>query len=325
MCKKDGPEPLTSEVVQENRSPLPLILSFLSKVNSTDVEKNLGFYAADSVEWYVEAALNYGDTYPTGDYDDYAVDTVITTVPLSAGEATDADVLNAYQTLDGLLANIPVISGNTVVLIDVFAQQEGDNLVLNTYRVTGTPSAKVLNTTYVPGQSYRSRTTPGFGCGCGIVVPYKCADRTIQDRVKNHITFPIYPNQYLTNVQIWTVAGWSGWPTDLPSHYLAATDFPNPVQPLYPENSNITYRVYKREWLDSFENIEPCLSPADMSYLTQNTYGVMVQVRNTYQPAQQLINISIVGKYDILIGNPIRNYFHSCQFTYGNIYSGSNG
>ncbi|MDX9750120.1 MAG: hypothetical protein RBT71_03465 [Flavobacteriales bacterium] len=311
-CQKEGAGvsvPEGADMAPANVTPL--VRAFVDRAQGVAAPKADAVLSADSVEWYVEAALNYGVAKAWLEFNDVVADSAVVSVPLHAGAVPAAAAYEAFNTLYGLLATVEEEGVQHLAIVDVAAKEAGNELRLDVRYLVGSGYEKSVNANYPPGMALRWWQMAG-GCACGTEPSTFCADKKIQQRVQQAIQVAMGPNDYWTNVETWDVGVL--WPTSVPNKTYSGEFFFNPNNTSGKSNQN--YWIY----LCWDYDCDSCLEHDDLSFHTQGTYDAMMWIRNNHCSTKTPYGVVVDG--DMGLGlDPM--YFHQCAFTYGNKQSGS--
>ena len=314
-CQKEPAAPYSETRPGQVGNVKSLVEAFVNQARNNLVKAG-NTISVDSAEWYVEAGLNYSLAKAWIEYDNAQADSVWATIPTSNGSVALADVYSAFNELHDALADIEQEGVQHLALADVSVETVPAGLNLVVRYVVGSGYAKgAPNTNYPPGYALLWWQPGAPNCGCGTYTSTKCADKTIQQRVKAAILTPLQPGDFLTNIETWTVSYLVS--TSIPGKTYDANHFLN-VQGV-PGHSNMDNPIYSCSLPGG--DCSSCLDATDLSFHTQGVYNVLMWIRNTHIPSKIPITLSVDG--DLGSSSSGSHYIHSCLFTYALKQSGS--
>lgn len=292
----------------------PLVRAFVDRAQGVAAPKADAVLSADSVEWYVEAALNYGVAKAWLEFNDVVADSAVVSVPLHAGAVPAAAAYEAFNTLYGLLATVEEEGVQHLAIVDVAAKEVGNELRLDVRYLVGSGYEKSVNANYPPGMALRWWQMAG-GCACGTEPSTFCADKKIQQRVQQAIQVAMGPNDYWTNVETWNVGLF--WPDDVSNKMYSLEFFPNPNNTS--GHSNQDHLIYFCAPVTG--NCSSCLDHTDLAFHTQGAYDILMWIWANHCSLKTPFALTLDG--DLLPYTGGSEYMHHCTFTYGIKNSGS--
>jgi hypothetical protein len=256
--------------------------------------------AADSAEWYVEAALNYSHADISVAYNDATVDSLTYTIELLDGLVNEADAWSAYNSLGSLIGEANATSESHVIIVDITSAVIGNQLTLTAAYVIGSGYDKALDTSFGPDDHWMWMGSSNCNCKSPPLSPapnnnHLCADKRIQQRINNEL-IAMGNGVYMVSVETWTVFTY----TDEATKHLSYDEFPD-------SNSPYGYMVYTC----SGGGCSNCLTPSDMSYYTQSNWDIMASIHQQYCPSKLRQSCTITGD----VGGSF--YIQRAQFRYG--------
>ncbi len=280
----------------------PRVQAFIAQAQGGAEIKSGSTMSADSVEWYVEAALNYSETKAWLECRELAMDSVFVSIPSGTAGVSTTDAYEAFNTLSGILAEENVDEEQHVAIVDVLARSLGGELRLEVRYLIGSDYSKTLNTSFGENDAWLWGGSGGCNCGPNQVSSDVCAHAHIQYRVNSAVAVSMGPEDYWTNVEIWYI---NQYGPNIPSKIYHWEDFYNSNNTS--GKSNQDYWTYA--CLD--ENCSTCLLTDDMSYHTQGTYDALMWIKGEHCPSKTPYAATV----DWESGGGA--YFHKCSFTYG--------
>ncbi len=316
-CQKDEAALPTIGVPGFEENVTPRVQAFVALAEHADISRDEIYITADSALWYVEAALNYGYTDISKNYDDEVVDTARFSVPITTdGLVRKSDATNAFNHL-GTLVNTANVEGMShVAIVDVDSNSDADSARYTATYVIGSGYDRgVPNTTFGPNDYWEvGGSFPSTVCGCG---PNQnaigaCSDQQIRSRINFAINGGYY--QYWTNVETWSVN--PGNSNNAALRQVSTLFF---ITPIGPDN------LIQGDWVRDFlvywwegQAANGCLSPTDMRFYTQGTWDAMQTIRNIWVSTKQPASCTIVGNNVFNSGFPTQAW-HDVQFRYGKL------
>ena len=302
-CKKETAEISIPAAVGEHDLE-PRIRAFVER--ATDGARDGGtIISADSAEWYVEAALNFGNADLSIEYNSAQVDSLSYTIPLDNGMAKEFDAIAAYNTLDPTVAESNVPDLSHVAVVDVTSQNTVDGLVLTVAYVVGSGYEKNINVTYGVNDWWMWMGNGNCNCRNPPLNPPPgnnglCADKRIQQRMQQAINNGQYV--YMVSIETWNLVPYG---TSIPDKEISYMDFPIGGSPY-------GYRTYGC----SGPGCSTCLSPTHMTFFTQGTWDVMNMIRQQHCPTKTRLGATVTGDLSTCTGCPTHS-FHWIQYRYG--------
>lgn len=320
-CAKEVNSPV-GNIASTEKNVTPLVKQFVEAATDPQRTKSNGILDADSAVWYIEAGLNYSAAQAWRSYTELSVDSLVLTLDLSAGSASESAVFEAYNTLLEQLAQVTTEEQH-VSLVDVVEMTTPGTELLVYYQIASGYEKynNPPNATYPPG--YVAWWSTGFTPNCSITVSER-ANTTIQNRINAANTFAMSPGMYWHSVETWQVGNYD---TFLPARYywwrdsfLAST---TPINGGYRETLLFS-------WKAGATTGGLCLNDTEMGYWTGNattrgTWRGITKIRTTHCPTKIFSSCILVGGGQIIASEPGTPFywFHGGQFTFGVLSSGS--
>lgn len=334
MCNKD---------VQETAPELPgiseevtKIQGFVAQAANPVREKDLEYYTQEQAQFILEGALNYGQIDPEAKAGELKFDEFTDQVSFAEEKVTEQELLDAFNRTNQNFLAQPMHEGYLMLAADVVTKPVGGSLAITITRISGKEpqglAGPPVQTSF--SSNYRNRTNAP-SCNPANVA----ADYAIMYRINSAIG--VQTNDYiLTDVETWHVNGCTvlGFPNaspevtlDLDNHIIPATYYPNPNDPdgidPWAFDAYNDYRTYLRAMTVTgspvFDSEPSCLTPAALTYLTQNAWDLIGTVKNDFVTSNVVpIAVRVTGHRVVgpQIGPPQDfrwSFAHNIAFIYG--------
>jgi len=311
-CRKDTvPAPVPADVAMAGGTVTPRVQAFIAQARGESEVKLGSAMSADSVEWYVEAALNYSLAKAWLECQDLVADSAWASVPLGSNGVPYSSAFEAFNALYDALSDVNEDGVRHLAIVDVVARPAGAELRLEARYLVGSNYTKSVNASYGANDAWLWGGYSACNCGPNTVSSDVCAHKRIQDRVREAVLVAMGPNDYWTSVETWYI---NELGPDIPNRTYHWEDFPNSNNTS--GNSNQDYWTYA--CVDY--NCSTCLESDDMSHHTQGTYDALMWIRSNHCPTKTPYTATV--DWEMGVGmDPL--YFHRCSFTYGIKQSGS--
>lgn len=316
------------------------IEAFLSKASGSELPKSNESYTIQEAVWLFEAALNYGAIDPTARPQNIQKDHFEVRVNAQNGRISEVDLLNGFNAMTQELGARPIAGTDKLLAMDAMVKPITDQLIaFHLVRMTGQGQSiefGALNTNFTGVYRCRGAITdvPNSLNPCGANLR---GDKAIQGRI-NAAIGAIYVDQYLTDIESWTIQAYdencelltapnledrilpaAGYPSTTPNN-CPSTQFP------YDDFLSFSTSDY---YLGGFpHDVEPCLGPCTMALLTQNLWTLMGEVQSDRvgTNAPDRIACYVDGARCLVEPPPsgIYHFEHVVTFTYGRWNSGPN-